>query len=234
MNDLEGRVAIVTGAAGRIGRSIVETLAARGASVVASDVRAGAIEGGALTVPADLSDLEQVRAIVHKAVEAFGRLDIVVNNGAVLDNGGTIEQCDEDLFDRTMAVNVKAPFFLIKQAIPHMRAQGGGSIVNIASVLGMIARPAYSSYATSKGAVIQLTRSVAVDYAKENIRCNAICPGNVLAADEADDAESAALHPVNRSGRAKEIAEVVAFLAGDGASFMHGSIVTVDGGFTTW
>lgn len=241
MKDLENRVALVTGAGGLLGRSLCQVLESRGANLVASDVRGDALReterliGPAHLLPlADLSDINEAKSLVDRAVGRFGRLDILINNAALLDPGGSVEECDEGKFDRTIAINVKAPFFLIQSSIPHMRRQGGGAIVNVASVLGLVGRAGFSSYATSKGALVQLTRQISVDYAKENIRCNAVCPGSIHDSDEPVGADVTELHPAGRPARPEEVAEVIAFLASDAASFMHGAIVTVDGGFTVW
>ncbi len=242
----DGRVALVTGAGGKIGGAIVDVLAERGYRVVASDVDAEALEaalgavGGEVTaMVADLRTVPAVEDLVREAAEAHGRLDVLVNNAAVLTPGGPILECDPELFDLTMAVNVRAPFFAVRAAIPYMLKVGGGAVVNLASVLGLIGLEGFSSYAVSKGAVVQLTRQTAVDYARHGIRCNAVCPGTIVRPGEFDAPELqeahahwASKHPVGRLGSPREVAEVVAFLASDAASFMHGAIVTVDGGMT--
>lgn len=248
MGELTGKTALVTGAGGRIGRAIATTLAGHGARVIASDVDPGTLSetaaslggGGHSTVTADLSSVAEVERLVGVAVE--DGLDVLVNNAAILDPGGRITDCPDDLYERVMAVNVRAPFFAIRAAIPHMLERGGGAIVNVASVLSTTALPGFSAYCVSKGAVAQLTRSVAVDYAKDGIRCNAVCPGTiarpgeVLDTDELDELvrEFTKLHPMGRTGLPDEIGEVVAFLASDRASFMTGALVHADGGFTAW
>lgn len=235
------RVALVTGAAGRIGRAVCESLAARGATVVASDVDAAGLESTQSllgpshhAVVADLADTATIPGLVGEAVGLAGGLDILVNNAAILDPGGTVLECSEAQLARTIAVNVTAPFLLIKAAIPHMLRRGGGAIVNVASVLGVVAMPGFSAYAVSKGALVQLTRQVAVDHAAMGIRCNAVCPGTVLDDGPSPTGPYARLHPVGRTADAAEIAHVVTFLASDDASFMHGAIVAADGGWTAW
>lgn len=234
-------VALVTGAGGRIGRAICQALADDGGTVIATDVDAARLDRTLAAlgprhhgIVADLADVAALRPLVDASDALLGRLDILVNNAAILESGGTVVECSDTHFARLMAVNVTAPFFLIKAAIPRMLAHGGGAIVNVASVLGLVALPGFGAYSVSKGAIVQLTRQVAIDHAHAGIRCNAVAPGTILDEGAGDTAGYDRLHPLGRTARATEVAAVVAFLASDEASFIHGAIVPVDGGWTAW
>jgi len=238
--------ALVTGAGGPIGRAICLTLASRGATVAASDVNAEALRGtlGQLGSPhtgvtADLAQPGAAQRLVEEVVERLGTLDVLVNNAAVTESGGPILGCSDDLLARTLQVNVAAPFAAMRAAIAHMLPRGGGVIVNIASALGLVGAPGFSSYSASKGALVALTRQVAAEYAGQGIRCNAVAPGTVATRATREDPAAKDLldewrgkHPVGRIGDPDEVAEVVAFLASDAGSFVHGAIWSVDGGLT--
>ena len=247
MSELEGSLALVTGAAGRIGRATAVALADAGARVVASDIDADELAvtaellgGGHVTIPADLSTVEGVEQLVEDSVGAVGGLDVLVNVAADLTPGGTITEATPELFDRMIAINARAPFFAIRSAIPHLLGRGGGSIVNVASVLGLVGIPGFSPYAVSKVTLVQLTRQVTVEYARQGIRCNAVCPGATARVEQLDDEATKAYleeivpqYPAGRVAAPEEIAAVIRFLAGPGASFMNGAIVTADGGYTS-
>ena len=246
MHELDGALALVTGAAGRIGRATVEVFAEAGARVVASDIDADGLAKSMelvgdhhVVIVADLSTVAEVERLVGGAVDALGGLSVLVNCGAILHPGGTVLDATPESFDRTLAVNVRAPFFAIRAALPHMLEAGRGSIVNISSVLGLVGLAGYSPYAVSKASMLQLTRQVTVEYAAQGIRCNAVCPGTTTRPGELDATEATreyrreleAQFPVARLGTADEIAQVVRFLASEAGSFMNGSIVVADGGY---
>lgn len=253
---LAGRVAIVTGGGRGIGRAIAIAMANAGAAVTICDLADGgkatadgivADGGRATSLTCDVSDPEQVRELVGTAMDAFGRLDVLVNNAGVAGPAGRAHEIDIDVWDRTVAVNLRGPFLCAKFAIPHLLEQDRAAIVNIASTYGVIGAPLSPAYCASKGGVVNLTRQLAVDYGPEGLRVNAILPGYVdtdmggrrarLPPDQAAAAlarreANAALQPLGRQAQADEIARVAVFLASDAASFMTGSIVTVDGGCT--
>jgi NAD(P)-dependent dehydrogenase (short-subunit alcohol dehydrogenase family) len=249
MARVEGRSCLVTGAGSGIGRAIAVRLAEEGGLVLCADIdgaaageTASSIGGTAAAVQTDVSDPRAVEAMVARCVELHGRLDVLVNNAGV-NIPGVLHEVPDDVIDRTLAVNVKGPIYGCRAAIPHMLSQDGGSIVNISSVNGIVSEPYLSVYSASKGAVVMLTKGVALDYAKQGIRCNAICPGWVDTPINYAHAEMLgglqhvydtidSFQPIGRPGRPEEIAHVALFLASDEASFMTGAIVSADGGMT--
>ena len=208
----------------------------------AADETASSIGGTAAAVQTDVSDPRAVEAMAARCVELHDRVDVLVNNAGV-NIPGVLHEVPDDVIDRTLAVNVKGPIYGCRAAIPHMLSQDGGSIVNISSVNGIVSEPYLSVYSASKGAVVMLTKGVALDYAKQGIRCNAICPGWVDTPINYAHAEMLgglqhvydtidSFQPIGRPGRPEEIAHVALFLASDEASFMTGAIVSADGGMT--
>jgi len=248
---LEGKAAIVTGAATGIGRATARLFAAAGARLALADVRGPELEqalaevraagGEATAVVADLARPEDCAAAVEAAVRAHGRLDVVFNNAGVgtMVVGGTVESIPLDLWDLAQDVNVRAIYLVSRAAVPHLRAAGGGSIVNTASVSafrGSRTRPSHA-YAASKGAVLALTRAMAASYGQDRIRVNAICPGTIrtrLTADivEGVEREAAAGRgiPLGRVGEPEDIARCALFLASDEAAWISGTEIVVDGG----
>jgi NAD(P)-dependent dehydrogenase (short-subunit alcohol dehydrogenase family) len=247
---LSGKVAIVTGAAQGIGRAVAERFAADGAHVTLIDRQAMGSEvadaiarsgAGAWFAQGDVSRATDMRATVDGTVERFGRLDIVVNNAVVFARGTAVSVSEED-WDRAMAVNLKGAFLSAKSAIPHMERGGGGVIINMSALAGIFAREDYVAYATSKGGLLALTRAIAIDHARQNIRAVAICPGLISnqldsVAKDFDDPEAgrrAAIdsHPLGRVADPEELAGFVSFLASDEASYITGATYVFDAGYT--
>jgi NAD(P)-dependent dehydrogenase (short-subunit alcohol dehydrogenase family) len=251
MGRLDGKVALITGGASGMGRVAASLFAAEGAKVVLGDVadeagRQAAKEieaaGGESTyVHADVSNEGDARAMVEAAVERFGALHVLYNNaGVMLADDGSVDSTDASVWDRTLDINVKGVAFGCKHGIPAMIASGGGSIVNVASfVAWMGAATSQTAYTASKGAVLSMTREIAVEYARRGIRCNALCPGPIdtpllaeLLSDPARRQRRFVHIPMGRLGQAEELAKAALFLTSDESSYMTGASLIVDGGIT--
>jgi cyclopentanol dehydrogenase len=248
MGRLEGKVAIITGGARGMGEAESRLFAKEGAKVVLTDVLeeegtavAGQIRdagGEAMFLVHNVTEEGRWQEIVDAAVEAHGKVDILVNNAGI----GLLKTVDEtrsDQWDRVMDVNAKGVFFGCKYIVPAMQKAGGGSIVNISSMYGLVGAPAAAAYQAAKGAVRLLTKSCAVDYAKYNIRANSVHPGLILtpifgplADDEAAMKKLLGTTLMERPGQPDEVAYPVLFLASDESSFMTGTELVVDGGYT--
>ena len=240
---LQGSVAVVTGAASGIGFACAELLLSRGANVALFDVNTAQGGGGAVFFKTDVGSEDSVASSMDAVIARFGRLDILVNCAAVQIMGTLLETTSEQ-WDRLHQVNLKGVFLCSKSAMPHLQASGAGAIVNISSILGIVADPDLAAYGAMKGGVIALTKSMAIGYGPSGVRVNCICPGDVntpmVAAyfDNACDpaalrAEVNSKYALRRIAEPAEIAEVVAFLASSASSFMTGSILIVDGGLTS-
>lgn len=247
---LEGRVALVTGAAYGIGRAITELFLTEGAWVVAADIAATGLEalaqeigeraGSALkTVSGDISVRADAERMVDTALEAFGTLDIVVNNAGIMDDFVPVGELEDDLWRKVMGVNLDGPMFICRKALQTMLVKESGVIVNIASVGGLFGGRAGVSYTASKHAVIGLTRSIAFHYAKKGIRCNVVSPGGVATnigvrnpSPLGMERLQTTLPMATRTAEAGELARVVLFLASDDSSFVNGEVLVADGGWT--
>jgi NAD(P)-dependent dehydrogenase (short-subunit alcohol dehydrogenase family) len=246
---LQGKVAIVTGGASGIGLATARTMVARGVRLVLADLdvdggRAAQDElssaGDVLFVRADMSVADDVAALVERSVEAHGRLDVIVNNAGV-QRSGAVAEFSEQMWDLLMGVNPKTCFLAAKYGVPHLRATGGGAIVNISSIAGLRGGPGQTAYSASKGAIVAFSRALAVELAPDRIRVNCVCPGWVdtpfnapaiefMGGRQAQDALISAIVPMQRQGTPEEIAATVAFLASEDASYTTGQTIVVDGG----
>jgi NAD(P)-dependent dehydrogenase (short-subunit alcohol dehydrogenase family) len=251
---LQGKVALITGAASGIGLATADWFCRDGAAVALLDAqgpraeqeaaRLRAAGHRALAVPADVTQTGQVRRAVERTVQEFGRLDVLFANAGIGYTGELTDTTDED-WDQVMGVNAKGVFICCREAVRQMLAQrpAGGAVVINGSISGLVGIPGQAPYGPSKGAVVEMTRQLAVEYARRGVRVNCVCPGTVdtpvlrRAMAMAPDAQAfldmlVAGHPVGRIGRAEEIAAAVAFLASDEASFITGAVLPVDGGYT--
>ncbi|GAB2724452.1 SDR family NAD(P)-dependent oxidoreductase [Paenibacillus thermoaerophilus] len=250
--NFSNKAVLVTGAGAGIGRATAVLFAEKGAKVAVNAltpnrgaetlelVRKAGAEG--IFVQGDVSVAADAERIVRETVDAFGRIDILVNNAGIV-LPGRVDNMSEEDFDRTMRVNVKGTFLISKYAVRQMKKQGGGVIVNNASVAALKGHTDRSAYSASKGAIVSLTKAMAADYVKDNIRVNCVCPGTtytpaiedkIRTADdpEAMSAAFVARQPMGRLGKAEEIAYAILFACCDEAAYMNGSIIPIDGGMT--
>lgn len=242
---LDKKIAIITGGGSGIGRGIALAFAREGAKLVIAGrnlkkLDAFATEIGAACLPhhADVSRQDDVQNLVARTLEKFGGIHILVNNAGVL-LPGTAESHTEEEWDQTFKTNVRGLWLLSRAVLPHLRSAGGGSIINIASVLSQVAARNRVAYAASKGAVLAMTRAMALDHAPEKIRVNCICPGIVetemvarFNMDENARRQRLAMHPIGRFGQPEDIAQAAIFLASDESSWITGAAFPVDGGYT--
>jgi len=247
---LANKIAIITGGASGIGRATALLFAREGATVLIADRNeqvgqaavAEIIQSGGQAVfePADVTLAVDCRRIADRAIREFGRIDILFNNAGII-RRATVLDLSEDDWDRVMAVNVKSIYLLCREVIPHMQKQGGGTIINTASGWGLAGGARAAVYCASKGAVVLLTKAMAIDHGPQNIRVNCICPGDTDTAMLRNEAQQlgeaadrflkdAAQRPLGRVGSPDEIARAALYLAGDASSFVTGTALVVDGG----
>lgn len=244
---LDGKVALITGGASGIGRATAQLFAREGAAVAIADMNEAAgqkavqeIEGRAIFEAADVTKAADCERVVKRTVDEFGALHILLNNAGIIRRASISEISEED-WDRVMAVNVKSIFLLSRRIIPIMAKAGGGSIINMASGWGLAGGPRAAAYCASKGAVVLLTKAMAIDHGAHNVRVNCICPGdtdtNMLRheAQQLGEREDrflveSARRPLGRVGKPEEIAQAALYLASDASSFVTGTALVVDGG----
>jgi NAD(P)-dependent dehydrogenase (short-subunit alcohol dehydrogenase family) len=249
-NQLQGKTAVITGAASGIGRATARLFAGEGALVLLTDMNesaghAAATEiteqgGRAIFEPGDVTLTADCRRVTERAVREFGGIHVLFNNAGIIRRASVVELSEAD-WDRVMAVNAKAIFLMSRQVIPVMAAAGGGSIINTASGWGLSGGPRAAVYCASKGAVVLLTKAMAIDHGPQNIRVNCICPGDTDTAMLRHEAQQlgepgdkflaeAAKRPLGRVGKPEEIAQAALYLASDASSFVTGTALVVDGG----
>ena len=250
MGRLDGKTAFITGAGGAIAGAIARRFATEGAAVMCVDVNADAAArtagsiasagGRAIAQRCDVSKAADVMAAIDAAVEAFSRIDVLVNTAANNEPLGTTVELDEAKWNETLAVNLTGAFLVCKYGIPKLIEAGGGSIIIIASQLGHVVVPRRPAYVTTKAALIQLARSIALDHSKDRIRANTLSPGAIetnrllVRYGDMEAARKALvpLHPIGRLGQPEDIANGALFLASDESSFMTGADLVIDGGYT--
>ena len=241
------KVAIVTGGSFGIGKATAIAFAKRGASVVVADwikdnqtvqeiKNAG---GSALFIQCDVSQSNEVANLINETVATFDRLDFAINNAGIEGTTASVHECGEENWDRTIGINLKGIWLCMKNEIPQMLRQGKGAIVNVASIAGLIGFPGLPAYVASKHAIVGLTKTAALEYAKQGIRVNAVCPGAIKTAmidritgkDKTAEKQFESMEPVGRMGTPEEVAEAIVWLCSDAASFVTGDAMAVDGGW---
>jgi dihydroanticapsin dehydrogenase len=248
----DGRRVVITGAASGIGQATALLLAGEGAAVVLADVNVEGITatakqietfgGTAAAVDVNVADAEAVERLITSATATMGGLDTVINVAGI-QRSSAVEETDPGSWDQQFAVNVRSVFLMAKYAVPHLRAAGGGVFVSVASIAALKGIGGLTAYSASKGAIVSFTRTLAVELAKDNIRVSALCPGWVdtpfndpvvafMGGKQAHEAMVNAEVPLGRQGRPPEMAEALAFLASDAASYLTGQAIVVDGGIT--
>jgi NAD(P)-dependent dehydrogenase (short-subunit alcohol dehydrogenase family) len=249
MGRLDHKVALVTGGGAGIGKAIALLFAEEGARVVVTGRRKELLDqvvseieqgrGQGLAVPGSVTEEPDVRAAVEQTVRAFGRINILVNNAAVGAFGKLVHETDDETWDEQLAINLTGVFRVTRAVLPEMLKTGGGSIVNISSVSALVGFPGNAAYSATKGGLNAFSRCVAMDYAHQGIRSNAICPGLVdtpMASDLINNPERMTqvmqAYPLARPGTPEEVAKLVLYLASDDSSWVTGSIFTIDGGLT--
>tara|TARA_B100001146_G_scaffold52706_1_gene46092 strand:+ start:1983 stop:2756 length:774 start_codon:yes stop_codon:yes gene_type:complete len=247
---LSGKVALITGAKSGIGEACVKRFAEEGASIVAADISVPDTDIGdtssILQISGDVTKSGDAAEMVNKAKQAYGKLDILVNSAGISSRNAFEEDADpEAIWDRVIEVNLKGTYLVSRHAVPEMELNGSGSIINLASINGLVGYPVgigggFNAYPPSKGGVIQFTKTLANDMASKNVRVNCLCPGYVetnltesLTNNESTYQQLKNLHPMGRLGRPEEIANAALFLASDEASFITGSSLVIDGGYTS-
>ena len=248
--NFSGKVALVTGAASGIGRACAQAFAREGARVVVADVDVDrgaetvrliqAADGEGMFCRCDVSQPAEVEALFKTLLQAYGRLDYACNNAGIGGTTALTADYPAEIWNRVLAINLTGAWLCMKYEIPQMLKQGGGSIVNMASILGTVGFAAASAYVTAKHGLIGLTKTAAIEYATQGIRVNAVCPGFIYTPmlEQAGMAEGtdlyatiANLHPIKRLGKPEEVAQVVTWLCSEAASFITGDAVLVDGGY---
>ena len=247
---LSGKVALITGAKSGIGEACVKRFVEEGACVVAADISVTGTyseeTSTILKISGDVTKSGDAAEMVNKATQAYGKLDILVNSAGISSRNAFEEDADpEEIWDRVIEVNLKGTYLVSRYAVPEMELNGSGSIINLASINGLVGYPVgigggFNAYPPSKGGVIQFTKTLANDMASKNVRVNCLCPGYVetnltesLTSNESIYQQLKNLHPMGRLGRPEEIANAALFLASDEASFITGSSLVIDGGYTS-
>jgi NAD(P)-dependent dehydrogenase (short-subunit alcohol dehydrogenase family) len=244
----EDTTALVTGAATGIGLATAMAFARGGCNVIVADrdgdrgqqavARIEALGRRALFLRVDVADPKQVADLHTRALQTFGRVDVACNNAGIEGEQAPTADCTLENFDRVIAVNLRGVFLCLREQLRIMTGQGGGAVVNVASVAGLVGFAGLPAYCASKGGVVQLTRAAAIEYAEQGIRVNVVCPGAIKTEmidrithdDPATEREFARLHPMNRMGTVNEVAETIAWLCSPAAGFVTGQALAVDGG----
>jgi len=249
MNRLNGKVAVITGGNVGIGEAIAKVFAREGASVVITGRRQGELDrvvsdivkeqGKAFAVAGSVTDEPHVQETVRRAVQQFGQLDILINNAGVGDFGKRLHEIDDATWAQVLNVNLTGVFRMMRAVLPQMIKQGKGAIINISSIASLVGLPTLPAYAASKGAIDAMTRALAVDYAKEGIRCNVVNPGLIdtpMAAPLMNNPEQLntilSHYPIRRAGKPEEVANMVLYLVSDEATWVTGGTFPIDGGMT--